>query len=39
MTEVTENLSRGGIFVQTDRSFTVGESVGLALSFRGFWIR
>ncbi|MFY0573133.1 TIGR02266 family protein [Cystobacter fuscus] len=35
MTEVTENLSRGGIFVQTDRSFTVGESVGLALSFPG----
>ncbi len=35
MTEVTENLSKGGIFVQTDRAFTPGEEVGLALSFPG----
>ena len=35
MAEVTENLSRGGIFVQTDRSFTQGQQVGLALSFPG----
>ena len=35
MTEVTENLSRGGIFVQTDRAFTIGQEVGLALSFPG----
>lgn len=35
MTEVTENLSKGGIFVQTDRAFTVGQQVGLALSFPG----
>lgn len=35
MTEVTENLSRGGIFVQTDRVFTPGQEVGLALSFPG----
>ena len=35
MTEVTENLSRGGIFVQTDRTFAQGQQVGLALSFPG----
>jgi uncharacterized protein (TIGR02266 family) len=35
MTEVTENLSKGGIFVQTDRTFTPGQEVGLALSFPG----
>jgi uncharacterized protein (TIGR02266 family) len=35
MTEVTENLSKGGIFVQTEREFTVGQEVGLALSFPG----
>lgn len=35
MTEVTENLSKGGIFVQTDRVFTAGQEVGLALSFPG----
>ena len=35
MTEVTENLSRGGIFVQTERTFTQGQQVGLALSFPG----
>jgi uncharacterized protein (TIGR02266 family) len=35
MVAVTENLSRGGIFVQTDRAFTPGEEVGLALSFPG----
>jgi uncharacterized protein (TIGR02266 family) len=35
MEAVTENLSKGGIFVQTDRAFTAGEEVGLALSFPG----
>jgi len=35
LAEVTENLSRGGIFVQTDRSFTLGQQVGLALSVPG----
>ena len=35
MTEVTENLSKGGLFVQTDRVFTAGQEVGLALSFPG----
>ncbi|QRN95782.1 TIGR02266 family protein [Archangium violaceum] len=35
MAAVTENLSKGGIFVQTDRAFTAGEEVGLALSFPG----
>ncbi len=35
MVAVTENLSKGGIFVQTDRVFTPGQEVGLALSFPG----
>src|SRR3712207_6285942 len=35
MVAVTENLSKGGIFVQTDRTFTPGQELGLALSFPG----
>ncbi len=31
--DVTENLSRGGLFVQTERPFEVGQEVSLALSF------
>ncbi|HSP78767.1 MAG TPA: TIGR02266 family protein [Myxococcaceae bacterium] len=31
--DVTENLSRGGLFVQTERAFEVGQEVALALSF------
>ena len=32
---VTENLSGGGLFVQTDQPFQVGDQVPLALSFPG----
>lgn len=32
---VTENLSQGGLFVQTDHSFQVGDQVPLSLSFPG----
>ncbi|HEY0097048.1 MAG TPA: TIGR02266 family protein [Archangium sp.] len=35
MVAVTENLSKGGIFVQTERTFTPGQELGLALSFPG----
>jgi uncharacterized protein (TIGR02266 family) len=31
----TENLSRGGLFVQSDRPFQLGERVPLSLSFPG----
>lgn len=31
--DVTENLSRGGLFVQTEQAFAVGDEVRLALSF------
>ncbi len=33
--DVTENLSRGGLFVQSERPFKVGQEVTLALSFPG----
>jgi uncharacterized protein (TIGR02266 family) len=33
--DFTENLSKGGIFVQTERPFVVGQEVTLALSFPG----
>ena len=33
--DFTENLSKGGIFVQTERVFEVGQEVALALSFPG----
>ena len=33
--DTTENLSRGGLFVQTDRPFDVGQRVPLSLSFPG----
>ena len=33
--DATENLSRGGVFVQTDLPFEVGEKVPLSLSFPG----
>ncbi|WP_342378910.1 TIGR02266 family protein [Myxococcus stipitatus] len=33
--DVTENLSHTGLFVQTDQVFTLGDEVGLALSFPG----
>jgi uncharacterized protein (TIGR02266 family) len=33
--DATENLSSGGLFVQTDREFTIGEQVPLSLSFPG----
>jgi uncharacterized protein (TIGR02266 family) len=33
--EWTENLSAGGLFVRTDRTFTPGERVVLALTFPG----
>src|SRR5262245_18553315 len=31
--DVTENLSGGGLFVQTEQAFVVGDQVRLALSF------
>src|SRR5262249_42292432 len=31
--DATENLSRGGLFVQTDHPFEVGASVALSVSF------
>ncbi len=33
--DFTENLSKGGLFVQTDRAFDVGQELALALSFPG----
>jgi uncharacterized protein (TIGR02266 family) len=33
--DVTENLSSGGLFVQTERAFVVGQELALALSFPG----
>jgi uncharacterized protein (TIGR02266 family) len=33
--DVTENLSRGGLFVQTERAFEKGQEVAVALSFPG----
>ena len=33
--DATENLSRGGLFVQTERGFRVGEEVTVSLSFPG----
>ena len=33
--DATENLSAGGLFVQTDRTFAIVEEVPLALSFPG----
>jgi uncharacterized protein (TIGR02266 family) len=33
--DATENLSAGGLFVQTDQAFSIGEEVPLALSFPG----
>jgi uncharacterized protein (TIGR02266 family) len=33
--DATENLSRGGLFIQTDRRFQIGEVVPLSLSFPG----
>jgi len=33
--DATENLSSTGLFVQTDRTFRVGESIPLSLSFPG----
>jgi uncharacterized protein (TIGR02266 family) len=33
--DFTENLSKGGLFVQTDRPFVVGQELALALSFPG----
>jgi uncharacterized protein (TIGR02266 family) len=32
---VTENLSKGGVFVKTDQPFTVGESICVRLCFSG----
>ncbi|MFL5322497.1 MAG: TIGR02266 family protein [Myxococcaceae bacterium] len=32
---VTENLSRGGLFIQTDEDYALGQVVPLALSFPG----
>ena len=34
-TDATENLSRGGLFVQTDQHFEMGQVVPLSLSFPG----
>lgn len=31
----TENLSKGGLFIQTDHPFSIGERIPLALSFPG----
>ena len=33
--DFTENLSKGGLFVQTDRPFAMGQELALALSFPG----
>src|SRR5262244_2076669 len=33
--DATENLSRGGLFVQTNERFVVGQSVELSLGFPG----
>jgi uncharacterized protein (TIGR02266 family) len=33
--DATENLSRGGLFIQTDQNLAVGSKVPLALSFPG----
>jgi len=33
--DVTENLSRGGLFIQSERAFEVGQDVSVALSFPG----
>src|SRR5947207_2978948 len=33
--DATENLSRGGLFVQTEHPFEVGSSVALSVSFPG----
>lgn len=33
--DATENLSAGGVFVRTERAFSVGETVSLQLSFPG----
>lgn len=33
--EYTENLSAGGLFVRTERTFTVGERLALTISFPG----
>jgi uncharacterized protein (TIGR02266 family) len=33
--DFTENLSKGGLFVQTDRAFAIGQELALALSFPG----
>jgi uncharacterized protein (TIGR02266 family) len=33
--DVTENLSAGGLFIRTDKPFTVGERLPLRLSFPG----
>ena len=33
--DTTENLSRSGLFVQTDRPFDIGERIPLSLSFPG----
>jgi uncharacterized protein (TIGR02266 family) len=33
--DATENLSREGLFVQTERPFTMGQEVSVALSFPG----
>src|SRR4051812_19449749 len=34
-TAATENLSRGGLFIQTDQKFDPGDVVALSLSFPG----
>lgn len=33
--DATENLSAGGVFIRTDRTYVVGDSVSLMLSFPG----
>ncbi len=33
--DATENLSKGGLFIQTDQKLTIGQKVPLALSFPG----
>jgi uncharacterized protein (TIGR02266 family) len=35
LSDATENLSLGGVFVRTERSFAIGEMVALRLSFPG----